>query len=79
MFHSGVRVRHTACSRPAHHRPLPTGNTYLRLYIDDVPTDGGDDARRLILALAPDDKELVMLCNEMQAGSYWHSHLLIRS
>ena len=83
MLHSVVRVRHTASSSPAHHRPLPTGN-YLLLCIDDVPTAGAendvatagsdnvstagaDNARRLILALAPADKELVKLSNEMQA------------
>ena len=36
---------------------------------DDVPTSGADNARRLILALAPADKELVKLSNEMQAWS----------
>ena len=35
---------------------LPEGRV-LSLYVDDISPAGGDDARRLIVALAPENKK----------------------
>ena len=50
--HSGVRVRPEGCVGAVPR--LPEG--VLLLYVDDVTPAGGDDVRRLIAALAPEDK-----------------------
>ena len=50
-----MRVRPSAGCSPAVIQPLPQVQN-MDLYVDDVAVDGAEDAIRLILELAPDNK-----------------------